>query len=104
MPIKGSFWRSEELQQLLGVSRQGVHKLSQIHGWSRPHPGLFADPDVSEYLWARARRQIMGTRELVWINERDLDSNCPECDGFALVWPDDAHYACVNGHAGVLRR
>lgn len=98
MPITGRFWSTQEIQHLLGVSRQGVHKLAQLHNWASPHPGLFIAADVDEYLFARWRKQIMRTRELVWYDGRDLD--CLQCEGFALAWPDDEHYKCVNGHMG----
>lgn len=102
MPISGRFWTTQELQALLGVSKQGVHKLAQTHNWASPYRGLYHAADVDEYLWARWRKQIMGTRELVWHDEHDLPDNCPACGAFALAWPDDEHYACVNGHTGLL--
>lgn len=104
MQISGIFWTSEELQKLLGVSKQQIVNLASRYHWESPAPGLYRggvaedSTTVDAYLFARNRKAIKGSRALDWDDSYDLD--CPECNCFALAWPDDTHYKCVNGHSG----
>ena len=106
MPIEGKFWTSQELQNLLGVSKQRIAGIARDHGWHSPRPGLYAggvwedSQTVDAYLSARHRKDIMQVNHLVWHDDYDLLANCPECGQFALIWPDDDHYKCVSGHYG----
>jgi hypothetical protein len=106
MPITGKFWTSEELQKLLGVSKQRIYNLAQEYGWESPSPGLYRggssddNTTVDAYLFARNRMQIRGSKELIWDDSYDLD--CPECGAFAVEYPDESHYKCVKGHTGEL--
>lgn len=106
MPIKGIFWTSEELQKRLGVSKQRVSNLAKQYSWESPAPGLYRggvaedSTAVDAYLFARNRMMIKGCNRPDWDDSFDMD--CPECGVFALAWPDDQHYKCIQGHSGEL--
>ena len=108
MPISGYFWTQKELQEGLGITKQGVSNLARRHGWESPYPGLYvggpADipTTVDGYLHARARKSIKGQRALDW--DDSFDMNCPVegCYKICLQWPDDFHYKCAGGHIGNL--
>lgn len=55
MPIQGKFYTAEELQTLLGVSKQRVSNLADEQGWndSAPRPGLYYAQSVEPYLMRR---------------------------------------------------
>lgn len=103
MPFTGTYWTTAELRTTLGgVSRQAIKNLADKYDWVSPTPGVYDDADVGEYLCARWRAEIAGSRSYIWHDELDLESNCPACGAFALIWPDDDHYKCRNGHSGEL--
>ncbi len=51
MPILGKFYTSEELQKLLGVTKQRISNLAK--NWESPHPGLYYAQSVEPYLMGR---------------------------------------------------
>lgn len=53
MPIQGRFYSSEELQKLLGVSRQRVSNLAKAQNWNGPQKGLYYAQSVEWYLMGR---------------------------------------------------
>lgn len=53
MPIRGTFYTSEELQKLLGVTKQRISNLSREQNWESPHPGLYYAQSVEPYLMGR---------------------------------------------------
>ena len=107
MPISGRFYTTKELQEMLGISRQGVNNLARRHGWDSPHPGLYASgpadatDTVDAYLHARARQRIKGQRELDWDDTYDIDCPVAGCDGICLEL-DDGTYRCAYGHSGPI--
>lgn len=100
MPITGTFYTSEEIQQLLGVSRQRVSDLARTYQWEKPYPGLYlAGPaedstTVSAYLFARRRADIRGEKRPIWDDSYDMD--CPECGALAVEIGEG--WKCINGH------
>lgn len=53
MPIEGRFYTNLELQEFLGISKQGVSNISTRQGWTALHPGLYCSEDVEIYLMNR---------------------------------------------------
>lgn len=53
MPIRGTFYNSEELQKLLGVSRQRISNLAKAQNWEGPQKGLYYAQSVEPYLMGR---------------------------------------------------
>jgi len=53
MPIRGTFYTSEELQKLLGVTKQRISNLAKEQNWEAPHPGLYYAQSVEPYLMGR---------------------------------------------------
>lgn len=102
MPIHGTFWTSEELQKLLGVSKQRIYNLAQEYGWASPGPGLYRggaaedNTTVDAYLFARWRAEILASKVPLWDDSRDLD--CPECGAFAVEIGDG--WKCIKCHQG----
>lgn len=100
MPITGKFWTSEELQKLLGVSKQRIYNLAQEYDWQSPAPGLYLggvaedNQTVDSYLFAHWRAVIRGKRNPIWDDSYDLD--CPECGSFAVEI--DGGWKCIKGH------
>jgi hypothetical protein len=54
MPISGKFYTSEELQTLLGVTKQRVSNLARQQNWAEARPGLYYSQPVESYLLGRA--------------------------------------------------
>jgi hypothetical protein len=54
MPISGRFYTSEELQTLLGVTKQRISNLSREQNWAEVRPGLYYSQSVEPYLMGRA--------------------------------------------------
>lgn len=104
MPIAGTFWTSEELQKLLGVSKQRVTNLARTYRWESPSPGLYRggvaedSTSVDAYLFARQRADIQGKKNPNWDDSYDLE--CPECKAFAVEL--DGGWKCIKGHIGPL--
>ena len=59
MPIQGKFYSSKELQEILGVTRQRVHKISQYYEWQRLTYGLYWAEDVEPYLIRRGINPLL---------------------------------------------
>lgn len=53
MPFQGRFYTSEELQKLLGVTKQRISNLSNEQNWESPHPGIYYAQSVEPYLMGR---------------------------------------------------
>lgn len=53
MPIRGTFYTSEELQKLLGVSKQRISNLAKSQNWQGPQKGLYCARSVEWYLMGR---------------------------------------------------
>lgn len=53
MPIIGKFYTSEELQKLLGVTKQRISNLAGAQSWASPHPGIYYAQSVEPYLMGR---------------------------------------------------
>jgi hypothetical protein len=53
MPIIGKFYSSEELQKLLGVSKQRIYNLARAQNWQGPQKGLYYAQSVEWYLMSR---------------------------------------------------
>lgn len=53
MPIRGTFYTSEELQNLLGVTKQRISNLANAQFWASPHPGIYYAQSVEPYLMGR---------------------------------------------------
>ncbi len=53
MPFQGRFYTSEELQKLLGVTKQRISNLSATQNWESPHPGIYYAQSVESYLMGR---------------------------------------------------
>ena len=53
MPIAGTFYTSEELLKLLGVTKQRISNLANAKNWESPHPGLYYAQSVEPYLMGR---------------------------------------------------
>jgi hypothetical protein len=83
-----------EIAQILEVSSQRVQNLAKEQGWGTipPQPKKFDGDDVSEYLFARWRRDLarqMGikVKTLVRHDEWDMPTGCPVCGEFAIWKP-----------------
>lgn len=53
MPISGKFYISQELQQILEVTKGRVSNLEREQGWTPLKPGLYCAEDVEPYLLSR---------------------------------------------------
>lgn len=53
MPIKGKFYSTQELEQILGISRQGVWNIAARHGWISLVAGIYCAEQVEPYLEGR---------------------------------------------------
>jgi len=49
MPFAGRFYTSEELQKLLGVTKQRISNLAKEQNWEAPHPPAF----ITLRAWSR---------------------------------------------------
>lgn len=116
--ISGRFYTSQELQTILGVSRQRVHNLAREQGWAAHKAGiLYHADDVTEYLRARWRRELAAefgvtVNGLVEHDEWDLPE-CPVCGAFAVwkparpeeiknleieIYNEGWPWRCIKGH------
>ena len=53
MPIEGRLYSAQELQEILGVSKQRVSNLASQQGWQGPVSGLYWADAVEWYLMGR---------------------------------------------------
>lgn len=53
MPIEGKFYEGEELQLLLGVTKQAISNIAHRQGWKAIKRGLFCAESVEAYLVGR---------------------------------------------------
>lgn len=53
MPISGRFYPSEELQKLLGVTKQRISNLANEQNWAEARPGLYYAQSIEPYLMGR---------------------------------------------------
>lgn len=53
MPIRGTLYTSQELQQILRVTRSRISNLGREQSWLDLTPGLYCSEDVEDYLLGR---------------------------------------------------
>ncbi len=53
MPIEGKFCESDELQEILGVSKQAIRNIAYRQGWGALKRGLFCAESVEPYLFGK---------------------------------------------------
>lgn len=116
--INGRFFTLAEVCEMTGLSPQRVGIIARDEGWAGQRVGVVYPADqVSETLWARARRDLareMGVKVQGPVYHDDWDrDNCPVCGAFAIWKPAEPNevqnlelpvyepgwpWRCVNGH------
>lgn len=103
-----------EASQILNITRAGISLAAKAEGWTPVKVGishLYRSADVLSYRNHQKRTKLVkllghrlqGCR---FYRISDIDMRCPECAGFAVMWPPPPEIAdrwlCVDGHEGEL--
>lgn len=104
------YYTTQEIAELLSLTRQRVASLARREGWASNLVGnaaLYPVDDVREYRDTRYRTQLLkkagwwSGRGLYRDGDIDVGGGCPECGKFAIEHPDmDGRWVCLEGHKG----